>query len=515
MAATKKVSSVSSSERGWRNEFEQAFTQGRFKDAARTYDLSAGPSERIDVTIRGAQAHMHFNPPGALRLLLSLKIPASKGREQVERDALLAEAFARTNDFESADNRLSAALETARRLKDPELVAMVGYRFVRRHLQAEDAASARRALELARKGQSRKARIYALHAEALILSYEERVRDQADRLVELLRSIDPQTTEFINLRAWGTHNLAALVRELYLPDAVAEIERQLGGVPWPADFDHNRFQALKALAWAKAMQGDYFNAFRHLKLASEVADTMAWKVVAACDRAYLARAFGEHRWSRVELDEAEQLAGSVEWHATLNEERIGLLLLAELFGEIDTARAAMYLARYRELGDVKSPLFYRRDARRNAFAQYSTGVVELGLGNKKRGLAELRDARKVFERFGYDFRVARCLVDEYGATGDQELLPVIEEKLRNYRQSWLMTQLRTRLDRPEVPLPPMQRKVFAEVCAGKSTAEIAQSLDRSEYTVSNHIKQIFKTFEVRSRSALVAEAVRRGMVKTG
>ena len=106
-------------------------------------------------------------------------------------------------------------------------------------------------------------------------------------------------------------------------------------------------------------------------------------------------------------------------------------------------------------------------------------------------------------------------MDEYGATGDQELLPVIEEKLRNYRQSWLMTQLRTRLDRPEVPLPPMQRKVFAEVCAGKSTAEISHALGRSEYTISNHIKQIFKTFEVRSRSALVAEAVRRGMVKTG
>jgi DNA-binding CsgD family transcriptional regulator len=512
MPAIKKASS---NERGWRSEFERAFTEGRYRDAAHIYDLSAGPSERIDVTIRAAQAHLRFDPPKALRLLLNLKIPASKGREQIERDALLGAAFTRTNDFESADNRLSAALDAARRLKDAELVAMVGYRFVRRHLQAEDPATARRALELARKGQSPKARIYALHAEALILSYEERVKDQADRLVELLRSIDPQTTDFINLRAWGTHSLAALARELYLPDAVAEIERQLGGIPWPADFDHNRFQALKALAWAKALQGDYFNAFRHLKAASEAADTTAWKVVAGCDRAYLARAFGEHRWSRVELDEAEQLANSVDWHATLYEERIGLLLLAELFGEIDTARAAMYLARYRELGEVKSPLFYRRDARRNAFAQYSTGVVELGLGNKKRGLAELREARKVFERFGYDSRVARCLVDEYGATGDQELLPVIEEKLRNYRQSWLMTQLRTRLDRPEVPLPPMQRKVFAEVCSGKSTAEIANTLGRSEYTISNHIKQIFKTFEVRSRSALVAEAVRRGLVKTG
>jgi hypothetical protein len=112
MAATKKVSL---NERGWRSEFERAFTEGRYRDAARIYDLSAGPSERIDVTIRGAQAHLRFDPPKTLRLLLSLKIPASKAREQVERDALLAEAFARTNDFESADNRLSAALDAARR----------------------------------------------------------------------------------------------------------------------------------------------------------------------------------------------------------------------------------------------------------------------------------------------------------------------------------------------------------------------------------------------------------------
>ena len=162
--------------------------------------------------------------------------------------------------------------------------------------------------------------------------------------------------------------------------------------------------------------------------------------MAACDRSYLARCFGEHRWSRVELDEAEQLAERADWHATLFEERMGLLSLAELFGDLDTARSAMYLARYQELGEIKSPLYYGPDARRTAFAQYSTGVVELALGNRKRGLAELREARKIFERFGYGFRVARCLISELRATGNRELLPLIEEKLRNYGQSWLTNE---------------------------------------------------------------------------
>ena len=327
--------------------------------------------------------------------------------------------------------------------------------------------------------------------------------------MELLRSIDPQTTEFINLRAWGTHNLAALVRELYLPDAVAEIERQLGGVPWPADFDHNRFQALKALAWAKAMQGDYFNAFRHLKAASEAADTTAWKVVAGCDRAYLARAFGEHRWSRVELDEAEQLANGVDWHATLNEERIGLLLLAELFSEIDTARAAMYLAKYRELGEVKSPLFFRRDARRNAFAaildrRRRTGPrqQEARLSRASRSTQGLRALRLRFSRRAVSGGRVRSHRRSRAASGYRGEAPQLSAELADDAATRATGSARGSASR-------CSGKCSPGSAPSKSTAEISHALGRNEYTISNHIKQIFKTFEVRSRSALVAEAVRR------
>lgn len=501
------------SRRAWQTEFNRAFEEGRFKDAAELYEQSAVTPQPLEFVLRAARANLYGNPASALRLLIELRIPPSKQREQIERDLLLGEVFARTGDFESADARLDAALKAARKLQDKDLVAAVGYRTVRRHLLGEDSVRARAALELARKGQSRTARIYGLFAETFVLSYEERVSEQAERLIELLRLLDPGKPDYFDIRMWGTHTLAALARELYVPAAIVEIDRQLGGLPWPADFAHNLFQSLKGLAWAKALQGDYFNAFRHLKRASEVADTVAWKVVAACDRSYLARCFDEHRWSRVELDEAEQLAAQVDWQATPAEERCGLLLLAELFCDIDVARSAMYLARYRELGEIKSPLYYRRDARRAAYAQYSTGVVELALGNRKRGLAELRESRKVFERFGYDFRVARCLLTEFEVTGNRDLVPAIEERLRHYGQSWLTTQLRRDGERPRVPLPPMQERVFEEVCEGKSTAEIARTLGRSEYTVSNHIKGIFKTFGVRSRSALLAEALRRGMVK--
>ena len=447
-----------------------------------------------------------------LELLLGLRTPGDPVAS-VQRDCLLGEALARTRDFKSADLRLDAALNAARAIGDRDLAAMVGYRLVRRHLHAEDPVRARGFLDVARGGTGRSARIYALYAETLILPFEERIAEQAQKLVEFLRLTDPSQTDFVDLRAWATHSLAGLARELYIPHALPEIERQLSGVPWPDDFAPNRFQAFKALGWATALQGDYFNAFRHLKSASHVAGvSQAWQVVAACDRAYLARCFNEHRWSRVELDEAERLAVDVDWAATPGEERIGLLLLAELFATIDAARSAMYLARHRELGEIKSSLHYRHDARLEAFARYSTGIVELALGDKKGGLANLRAARKVFERFGCDFRAARCLHAELDVTHDLRLLPLIQEKLRNYSHSWLAASLRASAQRREQALPPMRRRVFDEICRGKSTAEIARLLDRSKFTISNHIKELFKDFGVKNRSALIAAAVRPDIV---
>lgn len=66
-----------------------------------------------------------------------------------------------------------------------------------------------------------------------------------------------------------------------------------------------------------------------------------------------------------------------------------------------------------------------------------------------------------------------------------------------------------RLNWNGVNLAPMQRLVLEEICKGKTPRQIAEDLHRSRHTISNHVKVIFKAFAVRSRSALVAEALRR------
>jgi DNA-binding CsgD family transcriptional regulator len=497
----------------WRSEFETAYDEYRLQDASEIYDRFAGGSEPPELVMKAARAHLG-DPSVTLRLLLPLNIPDGRPRDQLEREAILGEAYGRTNDFRSADEHLSAALRMASVIEDDDLVAYVGYRLVKRYLFEDKPERARASLELTRRGRSRLSRVFTLFSDTLIMPYEERIDDQVEALIKLLRLLDPNDRgyrEFLPIRASATHELAVVAQERYIPDAVAEIERQLSGVAWPRDLAPSLLHTHKSLAWTKALQGDYFNAFRHMKRASEAAHTTAWKVVAACERSFLARYFGERGWSRVELDEAEYSASEVDWRGTLDTERIGLLMLAELFSEIDTARSSMYLAQYRSLGEMRS-LNYRSDPRLRAMEQQSTGVVELALGNRTRGLSNLREARAVYERYRYDFRAAMCLASEYRVTDNRDLVPAIEEKLRHYQQSWLAGELRGTLERPTVPLSPMQQVVFEELCSGKSTAEIARSLGRSEYTVSNHTKEIFKTFGVKSRAALLAKAARQGLV---
>jgi DNA-binding CsgD family transcriptional regulator len=330
----------------------------------------------------------------------------------------------------------------------------------------------------------------------------------------MLQTIAPDSLEFMHHRAWGTHTLAVLARELYIPEAIPQIERQLLG-PWTDDFQPNLFQTLKALGWTKALQGDHFNAFRHLRQADEIAPSDAWRVVAACDRAYLARCFKEMRWSRQELDVAESLAAKIDWRSTNGEECVGLLLLAELFSAVDTAKAAMYLAQYRELGDIKSPLHRRRDPRIVALENYSTGMTEIALGNTKRGLSELQEAFTVFEAFGYQWRAAQCLLAEYKVTRTAKLLDQATERLRNYRQSWLAEGLALADESPEqaAKLPPMREKVLQEICKGKTTEQIATDLGKSKFTVMNHTQLLFKQFGVNNRTSLAAEALRLGYFK--
>jgi DNA-binding CsgD family transcriptional regulator len=491
------------------------FDAGRFNDAAAVYDAHIGQeAPAFDASLLRARLYLRSNPPQALAVLNTLH-PRSGTADFALREMLLGEVTALVSDFEAADAHFERALATARGLKDAELVANVGYRIGRRFIMANLPQQAREALDLARSGHSPEAALDAMHLETFVLSREGRPREQATLLIELLARIDPDKIRHMEHRAWATHTLATLARELYLPDAVPAVERQLGGTAWTNDLRINRFQAAKALGWAKALQGDYFNAFRYLKESRSVATDDAWLTMAFCDRAYLAAAIGEERWARQELLEAEECAQRVDWNSCRGEQSVALLLLAELFVRIDPAKASVFVAKFRENGDLRDArLLYRDDSRFKALVTYTTGVVEAALGQRAIAKRRFEETYETYSALGYEWRAARSALRLFDLTQNQNYLRTAEEKLHNYSSSWLFDELRARRGHAGngPALPPMQQRVFRYLCQGLSNAQIAAELGRSEFTVANHAKAVLKAFGVSSRSALIAQAMKRGLI---
>lgn len=449
--------------------------------------------------------------PAAIRVLSNRRF--DDAHSQMERALLLGAAYARVGEYDAADEYFDSAEDLAKRLRDARIAVEIALRRGRRYAYAGDLAKARECQRTAAHAESPVARLQALHLESFICGREGRYGQQAQYLRRVLEQIDPADEEMAREAAYATYSLAILARELDLPEALAVVERHLRACVWPEELNVQRFQSLKALGWSYALRGDYFNAFRYLKKSTAFAPSRAWQTIATTDRAYLARCLSEERWSRQELSEAEELAESVDWRTTRDEERIGLLLLAEMFAGVDVGRAAQYMALFRDLGDLHTPnlLYAHDDNRLQAQADYSAGVTQLALGNARAGMKLIRQSFDVYDRIGYDWRAGRSALRLFEATGDREYLQTAGEKLRHYPNSWLADELRNHArSKSALPtLPRMQQRVFEELCRGLSTAEIAKNLGRSEYTIKNHIKLIFKAFGVKSRAALIAQVSRR------
>jgi DNA-binding CsgD family transcriptional regulator len=519
MAETRAKRSISGNAL-WVSEMAMLFNVGQYSRAAALYDAHSTRSlPPLYAGFLRARIFMRTSGEGykAVSLLNRLRTPKS-GPDYARLQMLLGEAYACTGDERGADSRLETALNAAKTGQDRNLIANVAFRIGRRYVATGNQPDkAREYLQLARHGDSVETRLNALHLESRILSREARAKDQARVLIELLRSLDDRNPSHMEHRIRATQTLAALARELYIPEAGPIVERQLELVEWPSDFDIARFQTTKAVGWTRALQGDYFNAFRFLKQSAAAAPDAAWRTMAYCDRAYLARVGKQDLWFRQELSDAEESAELANWEARDDESFIALLLLAELLAPFNAAQASAYLARFHSIADIRDPQsLMRRDNRFLALVNYSTGVVDLELGNRKLGISRLQAAMKTYEEVGFEWRAARAAIHLYDATKKATFLSLAENWLRHYSASWLGDELNSRrqpnAESPE--LSPMRDRVFWLICEGKSNIEIAALLGISVSTVANHAKAVLKAFSVSSRHALIAEAMRRGILSS-
>ncbi len=487
-------------------EMRHAFAEARYTDAAALYDSASGQVPFEATLLRARISFKTQEYPHAIALLSSPPTDLNNALE-AERLMLLAVAQSRTNRFDEADEFFAhAELAGARNLFPAELPYMRGRRF----LEERQPQRAREELGRIRPFKSSDARVFGDLLETGILSQEERYYDEAKLLVDLLQFIDASGQHYFEESIHALRTVSMLARELDDPSIRKFVKSRVGRQTWTEDFRAHQFQTLKAVGWCHALEGDYFNGLRYLKMAGKIAPSVPWRAMTLLDRAYLARCFGESRWSADELSEADDLLMSVRWRETLDEERVALTLAAELFAPVDSGKAAFYLAQFSELRDAMSPLvLFRYDRRLSALADYAAAVIDINLDNREAARKTLQRVWQTYDEIGYDWRAGRAALWLYDLTKDEDWYSRAQDKLKNYRGTWLWEEVEAR----ETNLPRLtaaQTRIVRMLYEGKTTRQICEETGRAESTVQNHIKAALKAFGVPGRSGLIAEIIKRG-----
>jgi DNA-binding CsgD family transcriptional regulator len=496
----------------WSETMRQHYRRAEFLAAADVYDeaVGDGATPSYDDELRRARVALKHDVNVAVASLIRRAPKSANGARRGEWALLLGIGYARMRDFERADRHFEMAGGILTTTADRAQLAY--HRSVRQLFEGRTDEAWRLAGEMS-CDRSLTTRISNEMLNSFILSREERYREEAESLIRAIGLIGKQRDAHREQWFHAVQNLALLGRELAFDEAATLARREVDeDVEWPVDFLTQHFQALKAVGWTCALRGDLLGCFRYLRAAERSKPSMAYEAILLLDRAYFARIIGEPNWSRDEVAKADAIAEGIDWNELPGEERIGLLLMAEAMAESNPEKAHFYLARYKGLGRIRSPLhLFAFDRRCDAFAAYAEGVAKLK-GGEPGAEEALRTAWTIFDRIGYDWRASRTALSLLEATKKERWRHLAEDKLESYPQSWLAREISQHdvATTEAVALPRMQRKVLDMLCQKMTTAEIATDLGLSPHTIRNHLKAVFRAYDVHNRASLVAEVARRG-----
>jgi DNA-binding CsgD family transcriptional regulator/tetratricopeptide (TPR) repeat protein len=291
----------------------------------------------------------------------------------------------------------------------------------------------------------------------------------------------------------------------------------------PAIASTTRMRLLTADAWLYAHDGDRFTALRKAFDALGIAPTPAWRVWALAWGGGLFQAFGEIGIAHILAEDAAKLADSVDWNATTDEERIGLLYLAEVLAADSPAAAPAMLQRYDGLTSKMDPtrLLRDRDAdpRLAGWDAHVRGMVARAVGDHERAGAWFRKAIDLFHSCGYLWREALALIeldatpiDTRGEIPLERAAIIIRDNFPNsFLAARLGSQVQAYIDPIGRILTPAQRDVLRRLLEGKNPGQIAAETNRGRSTVKTHLHSLHAAFGTHSIAGLLTECQRRGL----
>jgi len=283
-----------------------------------------------------------------------------------------------------------------------------------------------------------------------------------------------------------------------------------------------RMQIAALDAWLYALDGDRANAYRNGRLAEDFAPTKPWRMWALATRANITLAFGERGAAAEFAAQAWEIVPLIDWEATADEERVGLLFLAEAFAVVDPLLAVSAWRRYDGLAStVDRSLISSADVRLSVIETYVRGLVSRIGGHVREARAAFKAAHDAAERVGYLWRATLALI-ELDATPQADtprehfhLESATRLIAEHYSRSFLARRLGrwsgASSDRVYTGLARVPREVLRRLLDGMSHKEIASVMGLSPGTVKNYVVAIHRAFGVTSTPQLFVACHRRGI----
>ncbi len=148
--------------------------------------------------------------------------------------------------------------------------------------------------------------------------------------------------------------------------------------------------------------------------------------------------------------------------------------------------------------------------------EYVSGVIADARGHTLRARRLYRSAFETLRRLGFQIAALIAAHRLMELDRDADVVRYVDERARAFApDSWIRRGVNRHIASLNASalrdLSRAERGVLDLLLQGKSTAQIARQLDRSDKTIRNTISALLKTFGVENRQALLCECLRRGM----
>ncbi len=283
-----------------------------------------------------------------------------------------------------------------------------------------------------------------------------------------------------------------------------------------------RLQIAAMDGWLHALDGDKRSAYDRARVSEGFAPSDTWRVWTLANRALLAAAFGDDDVACMFARDALERVESVDWSVAADEERAGLLLLAEALARTEPAAAAGVLQRYDELTrQVDRALLRADDVRLWIAESWVRGLVHRIRGDESAAWQTFKEVYQNAQRAGLLWQAAQALIEldaiplASRPRGEHYLQAAALIVREHFPHAFLARRLgrwaRAHHDPVAAKLAPKPREVLRHFLAARSTKQIAALLGLSEHTVKDCAETLFRAFGVRSKEALLVACYERGI----